>query len=76
MYGLEDKPNKAFKFDLEEEILNKPARGQEIKNLCQKRTQEIKTTMREGSEKKELDDLGALVNAYGALETVTKRIKK
>ncbi len=81
MYGLEkdkekDKEKgKRFAFDLEKEIKENPKKGKETIELAEKRIQEIKTLLREGTNEKDFDHLGTLLLGYTSLQKVLKRIK-
>lgn len=75
MYGLEKNKDKKFAFDLEEEVLQKPERKKEILENAEKRVQEIKKALREGTSEKEFDQLGILLHGYAALQKVIKKVK-
>lgn len=78
MFGLEEeKKKKEFQYDLEIEIKQKPQRAKEILAKAQKQEQIIKNELREGKiPSKDFDDVGAILNAYVALEKVVKRVSK
>ncbi len=76
MYGLEKKPGDKFTFDLEKEILEKPARGKEILAKVEKRIHEIKKQLREGASEKEFDQLGILLHGYASLQKVLRKVAK
>jgi hypothetical protein len=76
MFGMEKKPGEKFTFDLEKEIREKPARGQEILQKTETRIQEIKKVLREGANDKEFDHLGILLQGYSALQKVIKKVAK
>jgi hypothetical protein len=78
MFGLEkEKKRKPFEYDLELEIKEKPQKGQEIIAKAQAKAQEIKNSLRDGGATgKEFDQLGDVLHAYAALETVIKRAIK
>ncbi len=77
MYGLEKEKEqgKRFAFDLEKEIKETPKKGKELIELAEKRMQEIKAQLREGTNEKDFDRLGVLLHGYTALQKVLKRIK-
>lgn len=76
MYGMEKQPQEKFAFDLEKEILEKPARGKQILEVVEKRINGIKKRLREGASEKEFDQLGILLHGYTALQKVLKKIRK
>ena len=75
MYGLE-KGDKDFEFDLEKEILKSPKKGEKIIAKTQKNIHNIKTALRNGSDKGEIDKLGVLLQGYIELEKVINKIIK
>jgi hypothetical protein len=76
MFGLEKKPGEKFLFDLEKEILEKPARAKQILTHVEHQIAEIKKTLREGTHEKDFDPLGTLLHGYTALQKVVKKIGK
>lgn len=76
MYGLEKKPNERFSFDLEKELKENPSRGKEILSKVEEKIQEIKTILREGTNEKDFDRLGILLQGYASLQKVLKKVTK
>lgn len=72
MFGLEKKKNQPFEFDLEKEIKNSK-RKKEILKLCEEKTAELKTALREGKASENFDQCGIIMQGYAALEKVVKR---
>jgi hypothetical protein len=74
MYGLEKKPKHVFEFDLEKDLKKDPSKVRELLKTTEHKIQEIKTQLREGAKGPELDQLGALLLGYTALQKVLKRL--
>ena len=70
MYGLEKKPKHVFEFDLEKDLKKDPSKVHEHLKATEKKIQEIKTQLREGSKGPELDQLGTLLLGYQALQKI------
>ena len=76
MYGL-DKPDKdKFLFDMEDEFKKDPNKKKDFLSKIEKTILNIKETLKKGSDKKSLDDLGILLSGYQAAEKVVKRMEK
>ncbi|OGN65832.1 MAG: hypothetical protein A2888_01460 [Chlamydiae bacterium RIFCSPLOWO2_01_FULL_28_7] len=76
MYGL-DKPDKdKFLFDMEAEFKKDPNKKKDFLSKIEKTILNIKETLKKGSDKKSLDDLGILLSGYQAAEKVVKRMEK
>ena len=74
MYGLEKKPKHAFEFDLEKDLKKDPNKARELLKTAEDKIQKIKAELREGAKGPELDQLGALMHGYTALQKVLSRI--
>jgi HPt (histidine-containing phosphotransfer) domain-containing protein len=74
MFGLEKKGNALFEFDLEKDLKGNPAKIKEMLQTVEKQIQEIKNTLRQGTESKDFDQLGILLHGYAALQKVLTRI--
>ena len=75
MFGLEkEEKKKKFDFDLEEEIKKDPNRGKDLLQKAEKRIEELKKKLREGTQEEEYEQLGILLHAYSALKRVLKRM--
>lgn len=72
MFGLEKKKNHPFEFDLEKELKGSK-RKKEILKLCQEKTNQLKTALREGKASENFDQCGIIMQGYAALEKVIKR---
>jgi predicted nucleic acid-binding Zn-ribbon protein len=77
MYGLkkETKKKALFEFDLEKDLQD-DKKSQELVQKVDKRIKEIKTTLREGTDSKEFDDLGILLHGYSSLHKVLIKANK
>lgn len=75
MFGFEKSSREKFAFDLEKEMKETPGRRKEILDEVKGRIQEIKKTLREGTNNKEFNELGILLQSYGALEKVLQKVK-
>ena len=76
MYGLEKSPKDKFDFDLEIDIKENPKKAHELIKKLEDTVSSIKTHLKKGGEKKELDDLGVLLQGYQALLKVLKKVQK
>jgi hypothetical protein len=74
MYGMENKPKgHKFMFDLEVELEKNPHRRKELLEKAETHAHELKTALREGSNKQDLDKMGILLHGYTALQKVLKK---
>jgi hypothetical protein len=73
MFGLEKKPKAPFEFDLEKELKRDHNKLKELLDKVSKQKQELKTNLRTGTDKKDYEEGGILLQAFEALETVLKR---
>lgn len=76
MFGLEKDPAGKFEFDLEKDLHKHPDKAKKILEKAHKEIASIKKQMKEGSSKKEADELAILLQGYNAIERVIKRIGK
>ena len=78
MFGLEKgKSNpKQFEFDLEKELRSSDKEKKKVLDQIDMQTNGLKTTLREGTASENFDKCGVLLQAYGALERVVKRIAR
>jgi hypothetical protein len=74
MFGLEKKEKGLFEFDLEKELKGNAHKLKDLMKQVEARIQSVKSALREGSQSKEFDNLGVLLNAYTALLRVLTRI--
>jgi len=75
MFGLEkEQPIERFLFDIEKEIQNKPERKAEMLKKANEIVQTLKKQLREGTDEKEFEKLGTLLNGYLALQKVITKI--
>ncbi len=74
MYGLEKKPKHVFEFDLEKDLKKDPNKARELLKVTEDKIQKIKAELREGAKGPELDQLGALMHGYTALQKVLSRL--
>ena len=75
MFGLEkdkDKP-KRFEFDLEKELKESGKEKKRVLNQIEAQTNQLKTTLREGTASENFDKCGVLLQAYAALKRVVNR---
>lgn len=72
MFDLEKKPKgrPPFEFGLEQEIKQDPNKGRELLTDVEKKIQEFKNIMRKGTESKDFEAYGLLLQAYAALHKV------
>jgi hypothetical protein len=76
MYGLEKSKDDKFDFDLEIDLKKNPKKQDEIFKKIEENISSIKNQLREGSDKKELDQLGVLLQGYQAMQKVLKKAVK
>ncbi len=74
MFGLEKKGKALFEFDLEKELKGNPNKAKEMLKTVEGRIQEIKMTLRQGTESEDFDKFGVLLHGYAALQRVLTRI--
>ena len=77
MFGLEkekekDKPQR-FEFDLEKDLKGKPQEKKRVLEQIDAQTNQLKTTLREGTASENFDKCGVLLQAYAALKRVVER---
>jgi predicted nucleic acid-binding Zn-ribbon protein len=77
MYGLKknNKNTELFEFELEKDLQDNN-KNQELIQKVDKRINEIKTKLRQGSNSEEFDDLGLLLHGYSSLHKVLTRASK
>ncbi|MGE0197135.1 MAG: EscE/YscE/SsaE family type III secretion system needle protein co-chaperone [Simkaniaceae bacterium] len=73
MFGLENKEPKRFEFDLEKQLKKSDSETKKILGQIDKRSNELKSALREGKASENFDQCGVLLQAYAALERVVKR---
>ena len=76
MFGMEKKEKPLFQFDLEIELKQDEKKKQQLLELVEKKTQEIKAQIRQGAAEKDFDQYGVLLHGFAALAKVLKRIPK
>lgn len=74
MFDMKKKPKEMFKYDLEKDIIKDPSKAKKILDDISKKTQDLKNDLRKGGSSKDVEDLGALVQAYEAFARVVDRI--
>ena len=74
MYGLEKKGRALFEFDLEKELKGNPNKAKELLKTVDGRIQEIKATLRQGTESEDFDKFGVLLHGYAALQKVLTKV--
>lgn len=74
MFGLEKEPSKKFAFDLEKNLKSHPHQKQELMVKVTEKIHEIKHMLREGTNEKDFEKLGLLLNGYTALQKVLTKI--
>jgi hypothetical protein len=74
MYGLEKKGRALFEFDLEKDLKSNPSQAKALVKVCEERIQEIKNTLRQGTESSDYDNFGVLLHGYAALQKVLTKI--
>ncbi|MCB1107522.1 MAG: DUF5398 family protein [Chlamydiia bacterium] len=74
MFGLEKgKEPKRFEFDLEKDLKSSDKEKKRVLGIIDAQTNELKTTLREGTASENFDKCGVLLQAYGALKRVVER---
>lgn len=76
MYGLEKEKKQLFQFDLEVDIKKSPKRAKELLEKTNNRCNDIKKQLKEGGNKKNIENLGALLHGYTSLIKVINKIEK
>lgn len=74
MFGLEKKKKALVEFDLQIELSQDAAKKAALITEVETMIQEIKTTLRQGTQTKDFDDYGVLLHGYSALLKVIQRI--
>ena len=74
MFGLEKKGPGLFEFDLEKELKSNPSKTKELLKSIETRIQEIKNTLRQGTDTEDFDKLGVLLHGYAALQKVLTKV--
>lgn len=74
MFGMEQKPNQPFAFDLEEDLKKDPAKAKEMMKEVETRIGDLKNLLRQGAETEDFDEYGVLLHGYAALQRVLKRV--
>lgn len=77
MFGLEskDKGKGLLEFDLEKDLKSDPSKAKKVLEEVEMTIQQLKTHLREGSSKEDLDHLGVLLHGYTALQKVINKLK-
>lgn len=76
MYGLKkNKKPVLFEFDLEKDLAD-DKKSKELLESVEKNINELKTTLRQGADSKEFEDLGLLLHGYSSLHKVLTRSSK
>lgn len=75
MFGLKKEKFVEFEFDLEKDLADK-TKLRAMMSQNDSRINEIKHVLRKGAPEEDFEELGLLLQAYDALDTVYKRIKK
>ena len=74
MFGFEKKKKPVlFEFDLEKELKD-DKRQKELLHKAEKHIQELKATLRQGSEPETFEHLGLLLHGYSALLKVLTKV--
>lgn len=74
MYGLEKKTKTPLEFELEKELKGNPTKIKELIKTADAKVQEIKSSLRQGAQSKEFDELGVLLHGFAALQRVLNRL--
>lgn len=74
MFGLEKKGKALFEFDLEKELKGNPSKAKDLLKTVEGRIQEIKNTLRQGTESEDFDKFGILLHGYAALQKVLTKL--
>jgi hypothetical protein len=73
MFGMENK-KALFEFDLEMALKKDPQKKQALLKEVETKVQELKNTLRDGTETAEFDQYGVLLHGYSALQKVLNRL--
>lgn len=75
MFGLEKEKGKPqhFEFDLEKDLKVRPEEKKKVLGQIEAQTNQLKTTLREGTESENFDNCGVLLQGYSALKRVVER---
>lgn len=75
MFGMENKKKRAlFEFDLEQELKKDSQKKETLLKHVESQIQQIKTSLRSGTQNETYDQLGVLLHGYAALQKVITRI--
>jgi hypothetical protein len=74
MYGLEKKGKGPFEFDLEADLKKDPTKAQNLLKMIEQKILEIKSSLRQGAESADFDQLGVLLHGYAALQKVLNKV--
>ncbi len=74
MFGLEKKGKALFEFDLEKELRSNPSKAKDLLKGVENQIQEIKNTLRQGTESEDFDKFGILLHGYAALQKVLTKV--
>jgi len=74
MFGLEKKGKALFEFDLEKELKSNPSKAKDLLKSIENQIQEIKNTLRQGTESEDFDKFGILLHGYAALQKVLTKL--
>lgn len=74
MFGLEKKGRVLFEFDLEKELKSNPSKAKELLKKVESQIQEIKNTLRQGTESEDFDKFGILLHGYAALQKILTKV--
>lgn len=74
MFGLEKKPKAPFEFALEEELKSDPKKKKDLSAEVETCIQDIKSTLRTGTDTQYFDEYGVLLHGYTALQKVLNKI--
>ena len=73
MFGMEQKPEQPFQFDLELELTKDPAIAKALLKEVEERIGTLKNLLRQGAETEDFDDYGVMLHGYFALQKVLKK---
>lgn len=73
MFGMEKK-KALFEFDLEIELKKDVAKKKALLAEVEKKIQDLKTQLREGTHAENFDQFGILLHGYAALQKVLNRL--
>lgn len=74
MFGLEKEPPQKFAFDLEKDLKKHPHKKKELLDRITQNIHALKQQLREGTNEKDFEKLGLLLNGYAALQKVLTKI--